>query len=190
MLRRLWNFLCCGDDSAPLPSATPPPREAVDPELLRAYAIFESAFLTPAGKPTLDLIRRGELCLDLKHLRVSKCCAICLVELRVGDRGVPLSCGHVFHTECVLQWLASHSTCPQCRKEVLGAAAAHAFAEATAALDGSSMPSSTEELDKLPISELTRRLDRLGVDYRGRGVVEKPELVALLRQAVHRSPSS
>ncbi|XP_062208292.1 RING-H2 finger protein ATL39-like [Phragmites australis] len=46
-------------------------------------------------------------------------CAVCLSELADGEkvRALP-SCGHVFHVECVDEWLRSRTTCPVCRAEV------------------------------------------------------------------------
>ncbi|XP_047055444.1 E3 ubiquitin-protein ligase EL5-like [Lolium rigidum] len=47
-------------------------------------------------------------------------CAVCLGEVDKGDsvRRMPL-CLHVFHTECIDQWLRSHATCPICRCSVI-----------------------------------------------------------------------
>ncbi|KAK4790965.1 hypothetical protein SAY86_031378 [Trapa natans] len=44
-------------------------------------------------------------------------CSICLTEFSEGDelRVLP-QCGHGFHVPCVDTWLASHSSCPSCRR--------------------------------------------------------------------------
>ncbi|KAG6422931.1 hypothetical protein SASPL_113314 [Salvia splendens] len=44
-------------------------------------------------------------------------CAICLAEFAAGDeiRVLP-QCGHGFHAACVDTWLASHASCPSCRR--------------------------------------------------------------------------
>jgi hypothetical protein len=43
-------------------------------------------------------------------------CSVCLAEYEAGDKlcTLPL-CGHVFHRDCIDEWLVSHQTCPLCR---------------------------------------------------------------------------
>lgn len=44
-------------------------------------------------------------------------CAICLAGFEEGEeiRVLP-HCGHGYHVICIDAWLASHSTCPSCRR--------------------------------------------------------------------------
>jgi hypothetical protein len=44
------------------------------------------------------------------------CCSICLSDYKESEvvRVIP-NCGHMFHTDCIDQWLRSHATCPICR---------------------------------------------------------------------------
>ena len=51
-------------------------------------------------------------------------CCVCLEAQEVGDRATKLPCGHLFHTECVVQWLRKHGTCPSCRYELASSDAA------------------------------------------------------------------
>ncbi|KAG8489389.1 hypothetical protein CXB51_017464 [Gossypium anomalum] len=49
----------------------------------------------------------------------SKDCAICLEELKEGDRCRMLSkCRHVYHFSCIDRWLLKHSHCPLCRASI------------------------------------------------------------------------
>lgn len=45
-------------------------------------------------------------------------CAICLTAYEIGDEicwSPNLQCQHVFHHECIAQWLYKHDDCPMCR---------------------------------------------------------------------------
>lgn len=50
-------------------------------------------------------------------------CVVCQTEWQEseeGDRCVELNvCNHVFHNECIEQWLKCNKTCPVCKREVL-----------------------------------------------------------------------
>lgn len=49
-------------------------------------------------------------------------CAICLTEFVDGDKiRVMEECRHGFHVDCIERWLCSHSSCPTCRRNCLGA---------------------------------------------------------------------
>lgn len=43
-------------------------------------------------------------------------CSICLVNFEQGDRIVSSSCKHVFHKNCLLEWVSWNKTCPCCMK--------------------------------------------------------------------------
>jgi hypothetical protein len=43
-------------------------------------------------------------------------CAICLTRLQEGDVVGNISCGHVFHKECLKDWLPRRNTCPLCQR--------------------------------------------------------------------------
>ena len=44
----------------------------------------------------------------------SACCTICFVPMEDGDRIGDLTCGHVFHVECIKGWVQRKNTCPLC----------------------------------------------------------------------------
>ena len=44
-------------------------------------------------------------------------CSVCMEALEEGDVCAELPCGHVFHRECVTEWLALRPSCPICRED-------------------------------------------------------------------------
>ncbi|EOY12354.1 RING/U-box superfamily protein, putative isoform 2 [Theobroma cacao] len=51
--------------------------------------------------------------------REESSCSICLQELKDGElaRNLP-RCGHIFHLNCIDEWLSRQGTCPMCREQV------------------------------------------------------------------------
>jgi len=50
-------------------------------------------------------------------------CVICLGDFRVGDNVRRLACLHLFHVNCVDNWLGMNRICPVCRVDIEAAAA-------------------------------------------------------------------
>ncbi|XP_062002861.1 E3 ubiquitin-protein ligase ATL31-like [Rosa rugosa] len=90
----------------------------------------------------------------VKGLKIGKGaleCAVCLNEFEDDEtlRLIP-KCDHVFHPECIDEWLASHTTCPVCRANLepqaddpvveLGELTAHDDVEAQHEVDCDSAP--------------------------------------------------
>lgn len=50
-----------------------------------------------------------------------RACAICLDDFAEGEliNDTPSICPHVFHKDCLLQWLDRHDVCPCCRKVMI-----------------------------------------------------------------------
>jgi len=50
------------------------------------------------------------------------CCPICIQDIKVGDRvchSKRKNCHHMFHLDCILEWLGTGSTlCPYCRRDI------------------------------------------------------------------------
>lgn len=45
-------------------------------------------------------------------------CAVCLTSIDVGDECRELLCQHVFHKDCIDEWLIKSRECPMCRQDV------------------------------------------------------------------------
>lgn len=45
-------------------------------------------------------------------------CVVCLGDYEQEDKLRRLACGHIFHVECVDEWLKRHKTCPLCVRSI------------------------------------------------------------------------
>ena len=45
-------------------------------------------------------------------------CVVCQYEFKNGENVTKLSCGHLFHADCVDTWLSKNKVCPMCHKEI------------------------------------------------------------------------
>ena len=47
-------------------------------------------------------------------------CTICLEDLVTGSELTRMPCNHMFHGDCIVEWLKKRVTCPLCRFELPG----------------------------------------------------------------------
>ena len=45
----------------------------------------------------------------------NKKCVICMEDFAIGDRTISLSCIHIFHADCIKNWLIRDKSCPICK---------------------------------------------------------------------------
>lgn len=65
----------------------------------------------PASQAALDALPTRQIAEDEQTER----CVVCLEDMGAGQRVAVLPCTHVFHEQCVKQWLGVCGTCPICR---------------------------------------------------------------------------
>lgn len=58
------------------------------------------------------------LSIENRSLRGSEENIECTICLESEGTLVPTTCGHKFHTNCLLEWLSTHDTCPVCRNNL------------------------------------------------------------------------
>ncbi|CAB9508564.1 Zinc finger, C3HC4 type (RING finger) [Seminavis robusta] len=72
--------------------------------------------------PESQDVENGEILVSMNGSIRDGECSICLSHFREGDlvsKSNNPNCPHVFHRECVYQWLLQRYECPMCRKEFL-----------------------------------------------------------------------
>lgn len=94
-------------------------REAL--ELIRENATRASTeqALKDAFVPAAEnSIRSLEKVIRCEHSNSGDKCPVCLENMLMGSQLIRLPCSHIFHDNCILQWLKTGHMCPLCRFEL------------------------------------------------------------------------
>ena len=46
-------------------------------------------------------------------------CMICLDEFKNGQKSIILPCIHIFHSECIKNWMKREKFCPLCKNKMV-----------------------------------------------------------------------
>ncbi|KAL8135693.1 E3 ubiquitin-protein ligase CIP8-like [Apium graveolens] len=68
----------------------------------------------PAAESAVAALKNVEI----KFEKEALLCAVCKDMVNVGEIAKELPCGHGYHGDCIVPWLASRNTCPVCRFEL------------------------------------------------------------------------
>merc|ERR1740121_1532011 len=101
-------------------------------------------------------------------------CSICLGDLVAGEPALRLPCGHLFHEDCVTDWLKKSNECPVCRFELPTDDAEYERGR-QARMAGRKIRMRRVDLEVKSVQELQRLAKFIAVDVRG--CLEKSELV-------------
>ncbi len=72
----------------------------------------------PASKNAMDSLPMVKVTADDLLEATNRECTVCLEEQKLGTSAVKLQCGHLFHRDCLIEWLKCQCTCPVCRFEI------------------------------------------------------------------------
>ena len=59
-----------------------------------------------------------QICDYIAGKQLNDTCCICLQGVDKKNPVSVLYCGHIFHSECIYEWLSINSTCPCCRTDI------------------------------------------------------------------------
>ncbi|KAF8407425.1 hypothetical protein HHK36_006558 [Tetracentron sinense] len=71
----------------------------------------------PASKSAVDALLNIKISDELLQSDSAQC-AVCKDMFELGTDVKQMPCEHVYHSDCILPWLALHSSCPVCRYEL------------------------------------------------------------------------
>mmetsp|Transcript_4020 Transcript_4020/g.7311 ORF Transcript_4020/g.7311 Transcript_4020/m.7311 type:complete len:250 (+) Transcript_4020:41-790(+) len=64
-------------------------------------------------RPGMSRDARAELV--LKTVLEEDVCVVCQEAMPVGSKAKAMPCGHLFHDECLVEWVKKSNSCPTCR---------------------------------------------------------------------------
>ncbi|KAG8056920.1 hypothetical protein GUJ93_ZPchr0002g25189 [Zizania palustris] len=99
-------------------------------------------------------------------------CAVCTDALPLGAAACQLPCGHLYHSDCIVPWLALRSSCPVCRRSVPMFAAPTSTTEEITTIQPSPPPldidpqlTATPRRRSLPVARRIRVICRRMLNY-------------------------
>lgn len=82
-------------------------------ELMAAQGLV----LVEDSRPGMSRNARDEL--RLVTVVSEETCAVCQEALPVGSKAKAMPCKHLFHDDCLIQWVEKNNSCPMCRYDEL-----------------------------------------------------------------------
>jgi hypothetical protein len=170
----------------------PPGNMQVDPSLIEnlfgpgAAQGFANANMTPqaqtrregepiaTSKSTYRSLPRVKVTAYDIEKNESNECSICLDELVLGQPALRIPCGHLFHEDCIEDWLKKSNECPVCRFELPTDDAQYEEGRRARMADRK-IRLSKEDIKVKSAQELRRFAQFLKIDIKG--CLEKAEIV-------------
>lgn len=80
--------------------------------------MFNSQLISKYEQRAQNLLVYRQTMRKLKRPR-DDLCAICLSNMEVGETVITLECKHLFHADCLLEWLTRMEECPLCKASTI-----------------------------------------------------------------------
>jgi len=98
----------------------PPQVLAIIQALMEREALDESFNMEQPSdvKPATEEFVNSLSNVMLTNKEIQENCSVCLDNFKEELKGCKLPCGHIFHEDCIKEWLSKHNNrCPVCRVE-------------------------------------------------------------------------
>lgn len=124
------------------------------PCLIRVLARLQDPRASTVGASDATIDALPVVKIDSSHIQQGgdNTCPICLNEMVVGEDARLLRCHHIFHKQCVDEWLRVNASCPTCRKRILGDNSPSDGNQGTTRNRGSAPDTVTAEVTMSPFS--------------------------------------
>lgn len=70
----------------------------------------------PASKAAIEAMPTIDI--QESHVSIESYCAVCKEPFDLGSEAKEMPCQHLYHSDCILPWLALRNSCPVCRHEL------------------------------------------------------------------------
>eukprot|EP00123_Amoebidium_parasiticum_P007839 comp18400_c0_seq1/m.19598 comp18400_c0_seq1/g.19598 ORF comp18400_c0_seq1/g.19598 comp18400_c0_seq1/m.19598 type:complete len:145 (-) comp18400_c0_seq1:109-543(-) len=91
--------------------------DPTDPESILAHlGVVTRNQQPPASKAVIDTLPTFKI--TAEEFAKGASCAVCMEAFPLNAHPTRLPCFHLYHRECVVEWLKRHNNCPTCRHEL------------------------------------------------------------------------
>ncbi len=132
----------------------------------------------PAALSFINNLRETTITSDDLIEENNKECLICLDEHALGGKAVKLPCGHLYHRDCVIEWLQKQGSCPVCRYEVESSDAMYEMGRKKRMQTSRKMRMRKNELKAKKVSELRNIARQLSIVISG--CIDKSEITDIM----------
>lgn len=132
----------------------------------------------PAALSFINGLRETTITSDDLIEENNKECLICLDEHALGGKAVKLPCGHIYHRDCVVEWLRKQGSCPVCRYEVESSDTVFEIGRKKRMQASRKMRMRKDELKAKKVSELRNIAHQLSINISG--CIDKSEITDIM----------
>lgn len=85
-------------------------------ELIEQISVNERRGPAPASHSSIEAMPTIKI--TQAHIRSDSHCPVCKERFELDSDARKMPCDHIYHSDCIVPWLAQHNSCPVCRVEL------------------------------------------------------------------------